>query len=284
MAIALMMAQWIRGDASLSIAFIVPAFGVICAAALAQRAMPTALHVVNRIDKRTGDDDLLSTAWQLRASTDPWHQTIASLAEVRCLHVRPADMVPRLIGKSGWSAITLSACTLSVLSAMSIVGRGTSSIAASSSDATAIDRQWNQWSKAISVPTSPGMSLPATALEAKAEAGVDSRHAGETSRNPMARPDLAAGVDATSVSTGDSTGMGMGHTAISSPTVANWMQVSEDKTAPITGLGALAEPRRAAAVDLGPRNASDNSGNSAQKNVPNAYRRLVGDYFSRPTK
>ena len=283
MAIALMMAQWMRSESSLSIALIVPSIGVLCGAALARRAIPTPIRVVNQVDQQTGDDDLLATAWQLRASADSWHQTIASLAEARCAHLRAADMIPKIIGKRGWSAITLSACTLSVLAAMSVVGIGTGSVAAPSSDSSVSDRQWNQWSKAVSAPTPAGASLPVPSPEAKAEADVDSRRFNEASPNPVSKADATHAIGAGEKSTGDGTGVGIGHTTVANRAVADWTQ-SADEFIAATARGRSTP----SSIDDGSKSgadrpASDNSLNFPPESVPPTYRWLLGDYFA-PSK
>jgi hypothetical protein len=68
---------------------------------------PTMLDSAMQADRQLDMTDLLSTAWSLRQTDDPWARQVLVCANARCRSMSPAAVLLGRWGKRGWGSVAL---------------------------------------------------------------------------------------------------------------------------------------------------------------------------------
>jgi len=98
-----------QGLAGLAETGVILTAGAVIGAVWAAGSDVPVLSCAMWIDQRMHLQDLLATAWTVRASEQAWERSVVAMADARCRVISRADSMPPFSGGRTWSAIALGA-------------------------------------------------------------------------------------------------------------------------------------------------------------------------------
>lgn len=114
-----------RGRSTLELLAGMLVAGLVAGVLWQARRCPSRLDAAQEADRQLGLADLMSTAWLVRASDDPWVVSVLARAEQRSAMLWPGDVVVRRYGGRAWSGIGLTIAFTIGLAMLGVEPHGT---------------------------------------------------------------------------------------------------------------------------------------------------------------